>query len=139
VKHSLLLLALLSTNALADIHGRIGLSSRQDAMDTAIGYGPVEIEYIDFGEQPNTSTHNRAVNLNLFHKYKMVWGKVGLTSTYFSDPYNNYDWDKSFKGWNAGVGAEYKGWYAQLTNLHYQQCSQDKMNDYLYWSVGYSF
>ena len=134
----------------------VGISSRPGAMNASASYefnldgvniGP-EIEYIDFGEQPHTDTRNRAVNINL-RGSKREWFiepfmKIGLTSTYFSDPYNDFDWDKGFKGWNFGGGLNFypkKNVYVQayVNNIHYVQCSQDGTNDYLYYSFGIGF
>lgn len=159
---AVLLGIVVSTSAFADgFRAEVGKSLRQGAMNASVSYefmigdvsmgdvsvGP-ELEYIDFGRQPHTDTRNRAVNLNVRGSIRdgfiEPFVKVGLTSTYFSDPYNDYDWDKGFKGWNVGVGLNVytsKNFYIQayVNNIRYVQCSQDGMNDYLYYSVGIGY
>ena len=123
-------------------------------MNAAVGYEfyrssnvglAADLEYIDFGRQPNTETRNRVVNADLMVSYSMdkwnVYSKFGVTSSMFSEPYNNYDHDKSFKGHNIGVGIQYMvtpsfGLQAATNNVYYQECSQDKMNHYLTTSLG---
>jgi len=112
-------------------HGNIGVSA--------------DLEYIDFGRQPNTETRNRVVNADVLVSYSFekwnVYGKAGLTSSMFSEPYNDFEHDKSFKGHNIVAGVQYmlnKSWGIQAfaNNVYYQECSQDKMNHYLTSSLG---
>jgi hypothetical protein len=150
----LALLLLLPTVVYADWYGAIGKSIRPGAMNAAVGYEvfrkdnvgvALDLEYIDFGRQPHTVTRNRVVNADVLVSYSMdrwnVYGKAGLTSSMFSEPYNNYEHDKSFKGHNMGVGIQYMitpsfGLQAFANNVYYQECSQNKMNHYLTTSLG---
>jgi opacity protein-like surface antigen len=150
-----LLAVLLSFPAFADGYMALGKSIRPGAMNAAVGYEfyrndrvglAADVEYIDFGRQPHTVTRNRVLNLDLLASYRLldnvnVYAKAGVTSSMFSDPYNDYKHDKSFKGHNVGVGVQYmlnKSWGIQAfaNNVYYQECSQDKMNHYLTSSLG---
>ena len=148
------LLAIVPCVSWADGYVALGKSVRPGAMNAAIGYevfrhGPIgvaaDLEYIDFGRQPNTVTRNRVVNADVLVSYSFekwnVYGKAGLTSSMFSEPYNDFEHDKSFKGHNVGAGVQYmlnKSWRIQAfaNNVYYQECSQDKMNHYLTTSLG---
>jgi hypothetical protein len=139
---------------MADGYMALGKSVRPGAMNAAVGYEvfrhgnigvAADLEYIDFGRQPNTETRNRVVNADVLVSYSFekwnVYGKAGLTSSMFSEPYNDFEHDKSFKGNNVGVGVQYmlnKSWGIQAfaNNVYYQECSQDKMNHYLTTSLG---
>jgi len=148
------LLAVIPCISLADGYVTLGKSIRPGAMNAAVGYEvfrhgnigvAADLEYIDFGRQPNTETRNRVVNADVLVSYSFekwnVYGKAGLTSSMFSEPYNDFEHDKSFKGHNVGVGVQYmlnKSWGIQAfaNNVYYQECSQDKMNHYLTTSLG---
>ena len=145
---------LLVSPVYADNYVSIGKHYRPGGMDLALGRVHdnglgYEISYADFGRQPDTETRNRALNLNLVGKYELqnvrLYAKAGLTSTVFSSPYNDFDWDKGFKGYNYSAGVEYKldkvFLSANIANYHYVQCSQDGRHHYLYSSlgIGYNF
>jgi len=136
-------------------YGVVGVSWRQGAVNAAVGYNAfsnehtavaAELEYIDLGEQPHTVTRNKLVNLDLVIRAKLTdkligLAKIGVTSSYFSEPYNDYKHDKDFKGHNIGLGLEYpitKNLFVQgfVSSIVYQECSQDKMNEYLATSIG---
>ncbi len=162
MKYILLFLLTISTVQASDLntgpYGALGISWRQGAVNVATGYNALsnghtavatELEYIDLGEQPHTVTRNKLLNLDVVFRTKLTdkligLAKIGVTSSYFSEPYNDYKHDKSFKGHNIGLGLEYpitKNLFIQgfVNSIVYQECSQDKMNEYLATSIGLKY
>jgi len=159
MKYIIALILTISTAQAGDLstgpYGALGASWRQGAVNAAIGYNAIsnehtavaaELEYIDLGEQPHTVTRNKLVNFGVVFRTKLTdkligLAKLGVTSSYFSEPYNDYKHDKSFKGHNISLGLEYpitKNLFVQgfVSSIVYQECSQDKMNEYLATSIG---
>jgi opacity protein-like surface antigen len=153
-------LAVLSSTACAgEINLSVGTHDRPGGADAAIEYSvPAfinglsvggELAVVDFGEQPHTATRNRAINIGAVARYALskrvsVLAKAGMTSTALSSPYRPHDWNKGFAGSNAGVGLEYRvtesmAVRALVQNHRYVQCSQNGMNDYLYYSLGLKY
>jgi opacity protein-like surface antigen len=150
----LLLFALFVSTAQADelgLYAYAGKGLRNGAYNVGAGYEPIkigngrfgaEVEFIDAGEQPEPHPNiNRFLNLNIVGRVEFSdrvtgFGKAGISSTRYShNGTNDYEADKSLKGFTASVGLETPlskntmlGF--QVSVMEYQQASNPNMGGY---------